>query len=265
MSSSNWSNAGRCRPTKETVEGYFASADDATNAIHELVDDGFSINDIGAAYHSGAGASGRSAGQESRPSSTATSAEFPSTRAQRAGEGEGDFPLRFQGNQDLNPAGATSDTQAVSPWGLFTGGGTPFAGASRPGPITGSEIPPEIPRELPSDLAPEQGQRAAGSYAYSCSAFENSFGGMGIPPEHARRLSRELRRGGAVVTVKAGQRTPAAEQIMERNHGTIRYDSGPVAVEEARGTGEQVDVFGEVHRVYPGYIPAEDARRRKAS
>ncbi len=265
MSSSNWSNADRTGQVRETVAGYFASADDATNAIHELVDDGFSINEIGAAYHSGSANAGRSAGQESRASSTATAATFPSTRAPGSGEDVGGFPLRFQGNQELNPAGATSDTQAVSPWGLFTGGGTPFAGASRPGPITGSEIPPDLPRELPSELAPEQGGRAAGSYAYSGSAFENSFAGMGIPPDHARRLSGELRRGGAVVTVKAGQRTPAAEQIMERNHGTIRYDSGPVAVEEARDTGEQVDVFGEMHRVYPGYIPAEDARRRKAS
>src|SRR5690348_14687637 len=93
MSSSNWSNTGRAGQAKETVAGYFASADDATNAIHELVDDGFPINEIGAAYHSGAATTGRSAGQESRPSSTATAAAFPSQRNPGSGEGEGDFPL----------------------------------------------------------------------------------------------------------------------------------------------------------------------------
>lgn len=248
MSSSNWSNPGRTGQTKETVAGYFASADDATNAIHDLVDDGFPINEIGAAYHD-ASLQGRGA-----PSGG------PARRSI-----EGDFPLQSKKDRVGNLTGVTSGTDAVRPWGLFTGGGKQFMGAERPGPITGSEIPPDIPRELPSDLAPEGRNRAAGSYAYSGSAFENSFAGMGIPPDHARRLSRELRRGGAVVTVRAGQRTPAAEQIMERNHGTIRYDSGPVAVEETRDTGEQVDVFGEMHRVYPGYIPAEDARRRKAS
>jgi len=247
MSSSNWSDAGRTGQVRETVAGYFATADDATNAIHELVDDGFPIDEIGAAFHDA------SLRQERGPAAPAS------------GSIEGEFPFQSKKNRVGNLTGVTSGTDAVRPWGLFTGGGKQFMGAERPGPITGSEIPPDIPRELPSDLAPEGGNRAAGSYAYSCSAFENSFAGMGIPPEHARRLSRELRRGGAIVTVKAGQRTPAAEQIMERNHGTIRYDSGPVAVEEARDTGEQVDVFGEMHRVYPGYIPAEDARRRKAS
>jgi hypothetical protein len=236
---------------RETVAGYFASAEDATNAIHELMDDGFALNEIGAAYHD--------APLQQKRSSTA-SAAGPTSRSI-----EGDFPLQSKKDRVENLTGVTSGTDAVRPWGLFTGGGKQFMGAERPGPITGSEIPPDIPRELPSELAPEEGGRAAGSYAYSGSAFENSFAGMGIPSEQARRLSRELRRGGAVVTVKAGQRTPAAEQIMERNHGTIRYDSGPVSMDEARDTGEQVDVFGQMHRVYPGHIPAEDARRRKAS
>lgn len=251
MSSSNWSNEGRTGQAKETVAGHFASADDATNAIHELVDDGFPINEIGAAFHDA------SLQQERGPTSP--------SRGPAGGPVVGDFPLQSKKDRVGNLTGVTSGTDAVRPWGLFTGGGKQFMGAERPGPITGSEIPPDIPRELPSDLAPEGRNRAAGSYAYSSSAFENSFAGMGIPLEHARRLSGELRRGGAVVTVRAGQRTPAAEQIMERNHGTIRYDSGPVAVEEDRDTGEQVDVFGEMHRVYPGHIPAEDTRRRKAS
>lgn len=230
----------------EVVAGYFARHEDANQAIRELMDEGFGLSEIGAAFHD-------ASLQQDRGSATPA-----------GGSIEGDFPLQSKKDRVGNLTGVTSGTQAVRPWGLFTGGGKQFMGAERPGPITGSEVPPDLPRDVPSDLD-AKGESRASSHAYSASAFENSFAGMGVPSEHARRLSSELRRGGAVVTVKAGQKTPAAEQIMERNHGVIRYDSGPVAVEDTRDTGAQVDVFGEIHRVYPGYIPAEDARRRKAS
>jgi hypothetical protein len=229
----------------EVVAGYFAKDEDANQAIRELIDEGFGLSEIGAAFHN-------ASSQQARGSAPA------------GGPIEGDFPLQSKKDRVGNLTGVTSGTEAVRPWGLFTGGGKQFMGAERPGPITGSEVPPDLPRDVPSELGSKRESRAS-SHAYSGSAFENSFAGMGIPPEHAQRLSRELRRGGAVVTVQAGRKTPAAEQIMERNHGTIRYDSGPVAVEDTHDTGAQVDVFGEIHRVYPGYIPAEDARRRKAS
>jgi hypothetical protein len=63
------------------------------------------------------------------------------------------------------------------------------------------------------------------NYAYSGSAFESSFSGMGIPQEHSRRLSRDLRRGGAVVTVRAGSRNSTAEAVLQRNNGVVRYES----------------------------------------
>lgn len=246
---------------KEVVAGYFAKAEDANQAIRELMDDGFGLSEIGAAFHSGS-SRGRGSGPTS-PSSTATAAA-PTTRNPGSGEDVGDFPLRSEGNQELHPAGASSDTEAVSPWGLFTGGGTPFAGASRPGPITGSEVPRDLPRDLPSELG-SGGESRASSHEYSSSAFESSFAGMGIPADHAGRLARELRGGGAVVTVKGGSRAEAAERIMERNHGRIRYESAPLQIETGRESGGRVDVFGEVHRAYPGYVPGEDVRARKAS
>lgn len=245
------------------VAGYFAKAEDANQAIRELMDEGFGLSEIGAAFHSGS-SPGRGSGQVPSPSSTATAAAAPSQRNPGSGEEEGNFPLRSEGNQELHPAGATSDTEAVSPWGLFTGGGTPFAGASRPGPITGSEIPRDLPRDIPSELASSDEGRAS-SHPYSSSAFESSFAGMGVPADHARRLARELRRGGAVVTVKAGSRAEAAEQIMERNHGRIRYESAPAQMQTGTESGGNVDVFGEVHRVYPGHVQGEDVRERKAS
>lgn len=105
-------------------------------------------------------------------------------------------------------------------------------------------------------------------YAYSNSAFESSFSGMGIPPDHARALARDLRRGGAVVTVRVGSKNATAEAIMEHNHGVIRYESQVAATEGAWENENQptrVEVFGEVHRVYPGFVPEEEVRSRKAS
>jgi len=55
---------------------------------------------------------------------------------------------------------------------------------------------------------------------------------------------------------------------MERNHGTIRYEIESTVEETAWDSGnqnERVEIFGEIHRVYPGYIPHEELRDRKAS
>ncbi len=328
MSNDSWNSAVRDTgntTASGTVAGYFASGDDAHRAINELLEEGFSSREIGAAFH------GDSA--------------LRSSSAQASAQAVSDIPTRSASAADATPAGAASGTNAVSPWGLSTGGGTVIAGASAPGPIPGGEIPSGLPSNIPSELAsdtgnrtsrtysPESAQQTAGGnvpatggfhethdetrkheswwsklkhvfgsehtnaaakrepvsdksslnfgtgeghlgtyadhdYAYSGAAFESSFSGMGIPQEHAQRLSRELGRGGAVVTVRAGSRNVAAEAVMERNHGTIRYESQSAAGESAWNSGnqeERVEIFGEVYRVYPAYIPADDVRDRKAS
>ncbi|MGB7189201.1 MAG: hypothetical protein WBD10_03625 [Acidobacteriaceae bacterium] len=267
MSGSNWNtDAGDAKGAMAggTVAAYFANGEDAHRAIQELVDEGFDANQIGAALHSSAMAG--------------FSSPF-------AGRPVNDLPIRPLGGPAASNAGPKSDTSAVFPWGLSTGGGTPFAGSpTRPGPIPGGEIPStlpheipsELPHEIPSELASDSASRVSSrDYAYSGSAFESSFSGMGIPPDHARRLSRELQRGGAVVTMKAGPKAPAAEEILERHHGVIRYESATAAGGEKprRAENERVQVFGEVHRVYPGqvksdvagHVPTEDVRERKAS
>lgn len=105
-------------------------------------------------------------------------------------------------------------------------------------------------------------------YPYSGRAFENSFSGMGLPQEHSHRLASELRRGGAIVSVNATGRVSEAERILERNNGSIRYEDPGLAEEGAdqfNDEGERVQVFGEVQRVYPGYMGKDDLRSRKAS
>lgn len=271
------------------VAGYFRNGEDAHRAILELRDQGFQVNEIGAAFHA------RSLAAEVPPSI-------------------GNFDVRSATNSDTTIAGAGSGTSGVTPMGLSTGAGTPFAGApTSPGPIPGSKIPSslprEIPSELPSDLAPnaasagqsvpsaQQGWRgrlssvfdregarpnksaskfgtgegdlqlnASSAYVYSGSAFQGSFRGMGIPENHSQRLARELERGGAIVTVNAGsERASLAAQILERNEGVVRYESFSGTEEEepwAPADDAQVEVFGEFDRVYPRYIPGET---RKAS
>ena len=310
---SNWNNE-----TGVTVVAYFSSGEDAQNAIDELVDEGIPVTEIGAAFHSNFTSSAGTAGNPRRP----VHDDIPTMGSTASGAGV---------------SGAESDTSGVTPAGLSTGSGTGFAGATRPGPIPGSEIPPEMPREVPSTLrssstapisestgvtpaaapayvdrahrddrfqpeaswweklkhlfsgektadptarrapaATEVPSRKFGTgegelgiaseydYPYSSSAFETSFTSMGVSEERSRYLAREIRRGGAVVTVAAGPQTAEAERILERNHGIIRYEAATApdeTLETAAGPA-RVQIFGRVQRVYPGYVSSTESTRR---
>jgi|HubBroStandDraft_6_1064221.scaffolds.fasta_scaffold154406_1 hypothetical protein len=127
MTSSDWNE------TSGTVVAYFSNGEDAQNAINELVDEGFPVSEIGAAFHGSANASAGATGSPSRP----VHDEVSTMGSTASGAGV---------------SGAESDTSGVTPAGLSTGSGTGFSGASRPGPIPGSEIPGNLPREVPSTL-----------------------------------------------------------------------------------------------------------------
>ena len=294
-----------------TVAAYFTNGEDAHRAITDLLEQGYGSREIGAAFHSG------ESSLQASPSST-------------SGLGKNDSPTRSASRSGTTVAGAESDTNAVTPSGLSTGGGTVISGAASPGPIPGSDLPSNLPKQVPNELVSDAGRGGAATsksvpatggfhetrqheswwtklkhifggestdattrrepvsesslnygtgeghlgtyenrdYSYSGSAFESSFSGMGIPRQHAQRISRELGRGGAVVTVSAGSRSADAEKIMERNHGAIRYEMESNAQESAWDAGnqnERVEIFGEIHRVYRGYVPEEEVRERKAS
>ncbi len=328
MTSTNDSNSS----TSGTVVAYFTDGEDAQRAINELVDEGFPISDIGAAFHSTLTAGHRS---------SATSNDSTPSTIGSVGSGPG-------------ISGVTSDTSGVTPAGLSTGAGTMTSGAGRPGPIPGSEIPGNLPTNIPSTLksstaAPlyddpinqsrvvrdvtatgtypatgtflehtdegaswwdklkhlfsgehtetdgserreaiaEKGSSNFGTgeghlgtysefdYPLHGSAFESSFTGMGIPREQAQRLVADIGRGGAIVTVNAGSRNSEAENILERNHGRIRYEADTFTRHDALETGSEdarIRVFGHVQRIYPsqvpGYQPDEirpDLPTRKAS
>ena len=128
MTSSDWNSE-----TSGTVVAYFSNGEDAQNAINELVDEGIPVSEIGAAFHGSAAASAGATESPTRPVH-----ENPSNMGSTA--------------SGAGVSGAESDTSGVTPAGLSTGSGTGFAGAGRPGPIPGSEIPGNLPHEVPSTL-----------------------------------------------------------------------------------------------------------------
>lgn len=127
-SNSDWNNE-----TGGTVVAYFSNGEDAQNAINELVDEGFPVSEIGAAFHGSATAPAGTTGSPTRPVH-----DNPSNMGSTA--------------SGAGVSGAESDSSGVTPAGLSTGSGTGFAGATRPGPIPGSEIPDNLPHEIPSTL-----------------------------------------------------------------------------------------------------------------
>jgi hypothetical protein len=107
-------------------------------------------------------------------------------------------------------------------------------------------------------------------YAYSGAAFESAFFGMGIPSAHAHQLSVRIGGGGAIITVDAGALNTNAEEILERNHGRVRYESeeskSSPSLETSRAITEgRVQLFGRVQSVYPGYVSSTGSATRKAS
>ena len=259
------------------VVGYFDNSADADRAIDELMDEGFRVSEIGAAFCSPRKAVAASEGGKPR-----LGASNPEATGSIGGPGSHD--------------------EAVTPAGLAPGSGNAFPSVARPGPIPGGEVPSTMPSSLPSDLpetsaAEPQNERRGrarreeifggnerqaerrtsgsssmkfgtgegrlfGEQAYSGPAFESSFQDMGLNAREARSLSGELGRGGAVVSVHPGQRAPLAEGILERNHGRIRFERDVTA---GAAPDARVEVYGRL-RNYCGtdYRP-DERHRRKAS
>lgn len=116
------------------VVAYFSESGDAYRAMNELIDEGFSASDIGAAFRT--------------PSTGTQFLDEPAIGSVRGGSQE-------------NPAvsgsvgGPASHDQAVTPAGLAPGSGNAFPAPSRPGAIPGGEIPPTLAHDLPRDLPSE--------------------------------------------------------------------------------------------------------------
>ena len=146
-------------------------------------------------------------------------------------------------------AGATPHKES---WGerlkhVF-GGGHHQAGAGK------DDLQAEMRRES-RDFGTGEGHlnlNTSPNQRYSQNAFEKSFSGYGVESTHARHLSQRIGGGGAIVTVHAGARTAEAERILEANGGQTRLSPG--SSESAYTTESNVEVYGSLHRDYPGYL-----------
>jgi uncharacterized protein (TIGR02271 family) len=84
----------------------------------------------------------------------------------------------------------------------------------------------ETRREVAADSTLDADPYARDEYEYDYAGeeFQGSLAGTGIPSDRAAYLSRNLRAGGAIVTVRDTDRAAEAEQILSSNNGKVRYE-----------------------------------------
>jgi uncharacterized protein (TIGR02271 family) len=163
----------------------------------------------------------------------------------------------------------------------------------------------ESSREVAGSSTADSDAYARGEYEYDFADddFQGSLAGTGIPSDRAAYLTRSLREGGAIVTVRDAVRSAEAEEILSANHGKVRYEDLPgtavgatdvvdtevaatgVAgidaaastcreitdtgygdrrpVEPANSAVDRVQLFGEVLRVHKERISRGEVRVRK--
>jgi uncharacterized protein (TIGR02271 family) len=160
--------------TTQVVVGLFDNANDAHQAVNQLRGNGFSSNQIGAAFR-----------------------------------GQSIDRYTERGN-------ATSPSDTVHHENWWEKIKDAFRGDEKV----------ETRREVAADSAPGTDPYAEGEYEYDYSDedFHGSLQGAGIPADRAGYLSRNLRAGGAIVTVRDATRASEAEQILSENHGKVRYE-----------------------------------------
>jgi uncharacterized protein (TIGR02271 family) len=152
----------------------------------------------------------------------------------------------------------------------------------------------EARREVAADRTVEFDPYAQNDHEYDFADrdFEGSLAGAGIPSDRSAYLTRNLRRGGAIVTVREAYRAAEAEQILAANNGQVRYEEAADAGEtdyrnatidaadstgrEATDTGyvdqspdvssksaDRVQLFGEVLRVHKERVNRGEVRLHK--
>lgn len=266
------------------VVGYFSNSNDASRAIDELMDEGFRTSEIGAAFRTPISfGGGRVRGG---------TPENPEVSGSIGGAGSHDEAVTpaglapGSGNAFPAPARPAEPPGSEIPSTLRhelkhdlpstlqgEGGNRPMQ--TIPGGGSGAESPERrrerLRRTFGEDAGKSSEKRASNmkfgtgeghlfpDYEYSAPVFENSLAGMGLGPAEARSLSGELHRGGAVIMVEPGSRASLAEGIIERNHGSIRF-------ENISGTGEvcqgsRIEMYGRMRN----YYRPEEGARRKAS
>ena len=222
--------------TTGTVAGFFDSETQATRAMSDLVNAGFTQNQIGMALSSGTG-SGAARPMESgdRSSTTGTTGGSAVQHAAQAGEGVWDKMKSF-----------------------FTGNeAEPYAGETSKGASSTREI---------TDDAYGEGYDNDG---YT-DAVHHSLSGLSVPTERASYFNSRFSQGhqGAVVTVTAGDRATEAEAILKRNGADLgdapqSFAASAAPVDTETAAQQNIRLYGEVLRVHKDRISRGEVRLRK--
>jgi hypothetical protein len=277
------------RDLEIVLVGYFPDGADAYRAIDELIDDGFEAAEIGAAFRTRrAEAGGHDAAVGEIKGVRELTEKNPAVSGSVGGPGSRD--------QAVTPAGLAPGSGNAFPAPSKPG---PIPGAEVPQTLprdVPETLPHNLPNTPSSSSSADAswlghlkktygsgtttetaenrsmvrasdrkfgtGEGTLGlfpAYEYSATVFEESFVQMGLGKERARSLSRDLARGGGVVTVRAGARVTEAEEILERNRGRIRMEMS-VSL-ELPDRESPVQVYGTML----DYFPCDQEERRKAS
>ncbi len=130
----------------QVVIGLFSNGNDAQQAIGELREQGFKIDQIGAAFRETA--VGSEFGNSERNSTQ------PSHGIRDVSVGHNLTESSYSGSSSLDSGslgGPASGSNAVTPAGLGTGSGMGISGAGHPSRIPGSDIPRSISNDDPDD------------------------------------------------------------------------------------------------------------------
>jgi len=291
----------RSHATNEVVVAYFTRSEDAQRAIDDLVTEGFASRQIGAAFRSRIGTAPTGIDTvDSSPEGTGSLRATYGSDSLGSGPASGTSAVTPSGLS----TGSGSVVSGAGRPGPIPGSEIPHhrettevettKTVANPMPATGgfhesrdennwwnklkhifssdsekSSRSEGIVDSTSMNFGTGEGHLAtypeAYDYAYSGSAFEGAFSGMGLPQQHARTLVGEMRNGGAIVSVSASGRIADAEKILERNNGRVRYEAASTTSTWQDVPGERVHVFGELSRTYPGYLKKSDTIQRKAS
>jgi hypothetical protein len=280
----------------EVVVAYFANSSDAQRAIDDLLSEGFEPRQMGAAFRSRTGTSPSTETGEIGSKTVLSAIDSDTVGSGPASDTRAVTPagLSTGSGSVISGAGRPGPIPGSDiPRHRSTAPPQSTATATDPLPATGgfhetreddswwqklknlfsSEAAVEdrrkgISSEISMNFGTGEGHLATlpddYDYAYSGSAFEGAFSGMGITQSNARSLVGDLRQGGAIVSVDAAGRLADAERILERNNGRIRYEAAAESTQWSDIPGERVRVFGQLSRRYPTYL-GSNVPGRKAS
>jgi uncharacterized protein (TIGR02271 family) len=196
------SNVGGIETRAPVLVGIFNDAGDAHSAITQLRENGFTSNQIGAAFRD---------------------------RFERESD------AGYAGSEAAGGAGRRHESWWEKLKDAFRFDESKEARRRDSAELDNAALNTE--RTSPT-LDHEQYEDEQYEYELTGSDLEGSLAGTGVPRDRAANLTRNLRPGGAIVTVRAEDRTAEAERILSANHGLIRYEDVPGARGDTPGKAD---------------------------